>query len=245
MAVPVLQHLKHLAAERRREVAEFQVGTAPAGLAEITPRRLVRVQNGQVLADDHAGAAQLAEDVRHHLVARGQLVVHPDVLDRQAEFLQQMENHLQFAVEQRLARHPAVKHRHADQRFPVQNRHRHLRAQQLEFLLDFHVRPRLLAVAPQNPAGTAQSARRCPPPTKARNVPAGRRRRPMAQPLRRLPLAPRPVSCRTASPVPARKIAARLTPTISRNSSRNLLSIASASSECVRMAEKCRENSSA
>ena len=99
-----LQHLKNLAAERLGQIAEFQLGAAAGGFAEVTARGPVGVQDGQVAAHHHAGAAQLAEDVRHQFMIGGELVVQPDVLDGQPEFLEQMENDFQLAIEQRFAR---------------------------------------------------------------------------------------------------------------------------------------------
>ena len=46
----------------------------------------------EVAADDNARAAELAQDVGHHLVIAEQLIVKPDVLHRQAELFKQMED---------------------------------------------------------------------------------------------------------------------------------------------------------
>ncbi len=97
------------------------------------------MKDGQVPTDHDTGAAELAQDVAHHLVVGGQLVVQPDVLDRHAQLFEQMENEFQFAVGQRLAGDAPVEGGHAHQRFPVEDRNGHLRAEQLELFLHLHI----------------------------------------------------------------------------------------------------------
>ena len=106
----------------------------------------------KIAADDDAGAAEFAQDVGHHFVVAGQLVVQPDVLDGQAELFEQVENQLQFGIDQRFAGDAPVKDGHAQDRFAVEDGHGHLGAQQFEFLLRFRVVAGLVAVAPQNAA---------------------------------------------------------------------------------------------
>ena len=116
------------------------------------------MKDGQVAADDDTGAAEFAQDAGHHFVVAGQLVVQPDVLDRQAQLLKQVENQLQFRIDQRFARDAAVKDGHAHQGFPVQNGHGNLRAEQFKFLLCLDVGAGFLAVAAQNAARAEKMA---------------------------------------------------------------------------------------
>ena len=69
-------------------------------------------------------------------VIRDELVVQPGIAEREAHLLEHVENQRQLFVGVRLAGQPFVEDRHADERFAVQDRDRHLRAQQLEFLDD-------------------------------------------------------------------------------------------------------------
>ena len=62
------------------------------------------MKHRQVAADHDAGAAELAQDTRHHLVVGGELVMQPDVLDGQAERLEQVKNQLQLRIGQRSRR---------------------------------------------------------------------------------------------------------------------------------------------
>ena len=55
---------------------------------KVPPRRLVCVQHFQVAADDDARAAQFAQHVGHHLVVAGELVVQPDVAEREADLFE-------------------------------------------------------------------------------------------------------------------------------------------------------------
>ena len=128
------------------------------------------MEDGQVAADDDAAAAEFAQDVGHHFVVPGQLVVQPDILDRQAQLLEQMEDQLQLRIDQRLAGDAAVKHRHAQDGFAVQNRHGDLRAEQLEFLLRLDVVAGLLHwnAAGCGPGG--RGGRRCRLQTTIRNA---------------------------------------------------------------------------
>ena len=87
-----LEHLINLRAERARQIGKFQSAGALVLPAEMTPRGLVRVQHLQVAPDDDAGAAEFAQDVGHHLVVAGQLVVQPDVAQRETDVFEQMEN---------------------------------------------------------------------------------------------------------------------------------------------------------
>jgi hypothetical protein len=79
-----------------------------------------------------------------------QLVMQPDVLDGQGQFLEQMENDLELAVGERFAGDAAVEHGNADQFLAVKNGHGHLCAQRFKLALDLFVRPGLVAVAPEN-----------------------------------------------------------------------------------------------
>ena len=87
-----------------------------------------------------------------------QLVVEPDVLEGQAKLLEEMEDQLQFRVDQRLPRDAAIEHGHTHHVLPVQDGHGNLDAEQFELLLRCRVAARLLALAPQDPAQAKQLA---------------------------------------------------------------------------------------
>ena len=145
-----LEHLINLGAERAGQIAEFQTAGALVLPPKMPPRRLVRVQHFQVAADHHARAAQFPQHIRHHLVIARQLIVQPDVAQREADLFEQMKNQFQLHVHQRFAGHATIENRHADDRVAALNRHRHLRAEQFKFLLRLAVRARLVAVAAEN-----------------------------------------------------------------------------------------------
>src|SRR5262245_25569288 len=86
----------------------------------------IGVKNGQIEAARYAGAAKLTEDIVHHLVVGGELIVQPDILDRQPNLLEQMKDELQFGIGQWLARDPAVKGRYPEKHFAVEDRDRYL-----------------------------------------------------------------------------------------------------------------------
>src|SRR6266540_5019226 len=88
----------------------------------------------------------------------GKLAVQPDVLYRQAQFLKQVEDELQLAVGQRLARHTAVEHRHAHEGFAVEDRDGHLRAEQLELFSDSRVALGFEAFTAQDASPAEESA---------------------------------------------------------------------------------------
>ncbi len=116
------------------------------------PRRLVRVQNFKVASDDDARAAQFAQDVGHQLVIADQLVVQPDVAEREADLFEQVENQFQFHVHQRLAGHAAVKDRDPDDGIAAVDRHGDLRAKQFKFFLHLAVIEGFRAVAAEDAA---------------------------------------------------------------------------------------------
>ena len=111
---------------------------------------LVGVKDIEIPAHHDTGAGELAENVRHHLVAGHDLVVEPDVLDGHAELFQQAENQAQFAVDERFAGDAPVEKSHAHQILPVQDRHGDLGTQQFELLLHLQVAFRIGRLAPEN-----------------------------------------------------------------------------------------------
>ena len=147
-----LEHLINLRAERAREVGELQPAGALVLPAKMPSRGLVRVQHLQIAPDDDAGAAQFAQHVGHHLVVAGQLVVQPDVAEREADLFEQMENQFQLHVHQWFAGYAAIKRGDANNRVAAGDGHGHLRAKQLKFLLRLPVGARLIAVAAENAA---------------------------------------------------------------------------------------------
>jgi len=50
------------------------------------------VKDAQIAANNDAGTAQFAQNLRHHLMVSGQLIVEPDILDRQTQLFQQMKD---------------------------------------------------------------------------------------------------------------------------------------------------------
>src|SRR5882757_7410767 len=78
----------------------------------------------------------------------------PDVLDGESELLKQSENQLQLGINERFAGDSTVKNRNAHDRFPVQNRHCYLAAEQFELFARFGIRSHLFTVSTQD---TAQS----------------------------------------------------------------------------------------
>ena len=110
------------------------------------------MQDFQVLPDDNAGAAQFAQHVGHHLVVGRDLVMQPDVAEREADLFEQMENQLQFGVDERLAGDACIENSDADHAVAIGNRHSHLAAKQFKFFLRSGVGPRFSAVPAQDPA---------------------------------------------------------------------------------------------
>ena len=147
-----LQHLVDLRPEHLGQVAEFEFATAFVLLAEMAARGFVGVEHLQVASDDDARAAEFAQHVGHHLVVAGELVMQPDVAEREAHLFEQVENEFQLDVDERFAGDPAIEHRHPDNAFLAGNGHRDLGAEQFKFLLRLGVRPGLVAVAAENPA---------------------------------------------------------------------------------------------
>src|SRR6266581_5783785 len=97
------------------------------------------MEDGQVAANHDAAAAQFMQNVHHHLVVAGQLVMEPDVADRQPQRFKQVENQFQFGVGERIAGQTPIKRRDANQRFTVQDRNGDLNPEQFKFLLNFQV----------------------------------------------------------------------------------------------------------
>ncbi len=113
---------------------------------------LVGVEHAQVVSDDDAGAAEFAQYAGHHLVIAGELVVQPDVAEREADLFEQVENEFQLNVDERFAGDAAVEHGDPDNAFAAGNGHRDLRAEQFKFLLRLAVSAGFFAVATENPA---------------------------------------------------------------------------------------------
>ena len=134
------------------QVGEFEVTGARAGAAEELAGGLVGVDDAEVTADDDARAAQFAQDVGHHLVVGGELVVEPDVADAQADVFQKVEDQLELVVDELFAGDAAIEHGQADDGFAVQDGYGHLGAKQFKFLLRLDVGAGLLAVAADDPA---------------------------------------------------------------------------------------------
>ena len=74
----------------------------------------------------------------------------PDVLDRQPQLFEEVEDQLQLRIHQRLTGDAPVKNRHSQNRLAIQDGHGHLPAKQLEFFLRLEVVARLFAVTPQD-----------------------------------------------------------------------------------------------
>src|SRR5439155_13850067 len=138
------------AAEHLGKVAELEFVAPPAGPREIPARNLVGMEDGQVAANDDTAVAQFVQDVDHHLVVAGQLVMEPNVANRQSQRFEQVKHQFQFRVGERIAGQTPMKRRDADQSFAIQNRNGHLNSQQFKFLLDFLVALHLAVVSPQD-----------------------------------------------------------------------------------------------
>ena len=146
------QHLINFCAEGVRQVAEFELASALVFLAEMPFRGFVRVQHFQIVADDDACAAQFAQHVGHHFVIAGNLVVQPDVAERQGDLFEQMENQFQFRIDERFAGDAAIENGDADKPNSVGDRHGDLRAKHFKFLSRVGVGAGLVAVTSQNPS---------------------------------------------------------------------------------------------
>src|SRR5262249_40551614 len=93
-----LENLINLCAECLGQIAEFEVAGMAFSAAEIFAGHFVGMKNGQVAADDDAGAAEFAEDAGHHFVIAGQLAVEPNVLNSKAKLLKETENQFQLRI---------------------------------------------------------------------------------------------------------------------------------------------------
>ena len=133
-----MQNLINLAAESSGNIGEFKLGTAFGGLTENVTGNFVGVNDSQIAIDDHASAAQFAQDVREHGVVGDQLVVEGYIAKRQTQFLQQMEYEFQFLISQGFARDPRIQCEHSDQSPSAKYRNSDLSSKQLKFLLHFH-----------------------------------------------------------------------------------------------------------
>src|SRR2546425_5277159 len=90
------------------------------------------------------------QDVYHHLVVARQLVMEPNVANRQSQRFEQVENQLQFGVGERIASQTPIERRDANQGFAVQNRDGDLNPEQFKFLLDFQVALHFAVFSPQD-----------------------------------------------------------------------------------------------
>src|SRR3989454_8723239 len=106
------------------------------------------MEDGQVAANHDTAAAQFMQDVYHHLVVAGQLVMEPNVANRQSQRFEQVENQFQFGVGERIAGQTPVERRDANQSFAIQNRNGHLNPQQFKLLLDFQVALHFTVISP-------------------------------------------------------------------------------------------------
>ena len=146
-----LDDLIDLAAESLRDVAEFQIHASITRTTEEHSGGLVRMLNDQVATDDNARAAELAQDVGHHLVIAEQLIVKPDILHRQTKLFKQMENQLQLAVANRFPGDAPIEGCNADQRLPIKHRNRDLRPEDFELLLHLQISVGFRAVPANDP----------------------------------------------------------------------------------------------
>ncbi len=171
-----LQDLINLRAEHLRQIAEFQFAGALVFAAEMAARGLVGVKHLQVAPDDDAGAAQFAQHVGHHLVVAGQLVVQPDVAERQADLFEQMENQFQFGVDQRFAGDAAVENGDADDCFAVEHRARPPGRRAIQIPSAPRHRRGLRRCRGAESGRAGQVGRRCRPQATVQNVRASRRK---------------------------------------------------------------------
>src|SRR6266568_4083296 len=108
------------------------------------------MEDCQAAANHDTAAAHFMQYVYHHLVVVRQLVMEPDVANRQSQRLEQVENQFQFGIGERIAGQTPIERRDANQSFAIQNRNGHLNPQQFKLLLDFQVALHFTVIAPQD-----------------------------------------------------------------------------------------------
>src|SRR6266568_4430977 len=108
------------------------------------------MEDCQAAANHDTAAAHFMQYVYHHLVVARQLVMEPNVANRQSQRFEQVENQFQFGVGERIAGQTPIKRRNANQSFAIQNRNGHLNPQQFKFLLDFQVSLHVAVLSPQD-----------------------------------------------------------------------------------------------
>src|SRR5262245_37223763 len=86
----------------------------------------------------------------------------PDVLNSQAELLEQTENQFQFGIHQRLTGNPPVEDGNTHDIFPVQNGDSHLAAEQFKFLARFRIGSSLFTISTQNSAESKEMSANAP-----------------------------------------------------------------------------------
>ena len=117
---------------------------------KVGPLDIVIADQRQIGPDAQAAFPGGVQDADHHLVVARQLVVEPNVANRQSQRFEQVENQFQFGVGERIAGQAPIERRNADQSFAIQNRNGHLNPQQFKFLLDFQVALHVGVISPQD-----------------------------------------------------------------------------------------------
>src|SRR5438132_9821876 len=87
-----------------------------------------------------------------------QLIVQPDVLNRQPKLLEQMEDEFQLRIHQRLTSDAAVESGYANQRLPIQNGNGDLSAEEFEFFFNPGIGKSFFTFAPENSALAKEEA---------------------------------------------------------------------------------------
>ena len=94
----------------------------------------------------------MAQRIRHQIVVGRQLVVQPDVANRHPQLLEQMEQQRELFRGKRLTGQPVIKHGDPDERFAVEDRDGHLRAQQFKLFPQPNIAAGFLGVCLKDPA---------------------------------------------------------------------------------------------
>lgn len=146
------ENLVDLAAEGGGEVAEVELAVAASGAGEVLAGGFVGVEDGEIAGDDDAAAAELAEDLGHHLGVGGELLVEPDIAEGEAEGFEEVEDEFQFGVGERFAGEAAVEDGDADEGFAVGDGDGDLDAEEFELLLHGGVGEDFAGVASEDAA---------------------------------------------------------------------------------------------
>src|SRR5262249_8636001 len=120
--------------------------------AEMAAGGFVGMKELEVAADDDAGAAEFAEDVGHHLVVAGELVVQPDVAQAEADLFEEAGDEFELDVDEGFAGYAAAKRGNAHDGIAVEDGNGDLGTEEFKFLLGLAIGAGLVAVAAEDAA---------------------------------------------------------------------------------------------